>query len=56
MPVMPVIDVISDANVALKWFHAEGEEGVESSRALLACHRDRDRDRELALHVLDLTP
>ncbi len=52
MPVMPVIDVISDANVALKWFHAEGEEDVKSSRVLLACHRDR----ELALHVLDLTP
>ncbi len=32
---MPVIDVVSDANVALKWFHAEGEEEVAEARALL---------------------
>ena len=32
---MPTIDVVSDASVALKWFHAEGEEEVEASRALL---------------------
>ncbi|HSK50107.1 MAG TPA: type II toxin-antitoxin system VapC family toxin [Solirubrobacterales bacterium] len=46
-----VIEVVSDANVALKWFHSEGEEGVEESRALLASHRDR----LLVVHLLDLT-
>jgi predicted nucleic acid-binding protein len=49
---MPAIDVISDANVALKWFHAEGEEEVEPARALLAGHRERT----VALQMLDLTP
>jgi predicted nucleic acid-binding protein len=48
---MPAIDVISDANVALKWFHDQGEEGVESARELL----NRHRSREVVLHVLDLT-
>lgn len=48
---MPVIDVVSDANVALKWFHAEGEEEVEEARALLDAHRART----VALSVLDLT-
>jgi predicted nucleic acid-binding protein len=48
---MPVIDVVSDANVALKWFHAEGEEEVEEARALLDAHRER----AIALSVLDLT-
>lgn len=48
---MPAIDVVSDANVALKWFHAEGEEEVEESRALLDAHRART----VALSVLDLT-
>lgn len=52
MPAMPATDVVSDANVALKWFHAEGEAGVDSVRGLLAAHRDR----ALVLHVLDLTP
>lgn len=52
MPVTFAIDVVSDANVALKWFHAEGEEEVESARALLA----GQRDRTVALRVLDLTP
>lgn len=46
------IDVVSDANVALKWFHAEGEEEVEPSRALLEAHKTR----KVALSVLDLTP
>jgi hypothetical protein len=36
MPATRAIDVVSDANVALKWFHAEGEEEVEPARALLA--------------------
>lgn len=46
-----MIDVVSDANVALKWFHSAGEEGVEESRALLSAHRER----LLAIHLLDLT-
>lgn len=48
---MPAINVVSDANVALKWFHAEGEEEVESARALLDAHKERT----VALSVLDLT-
>jgi predicted nucleic acid-binding protein len=48
---MPVIDVVSDANVALKWFHSEGEEEVAEARALLDAHKERT----LALSVLDLT-
>lgn len=47
-----MIDVVSDANVALKWFHAEGEEEVAESRRLLEAHRARD----VALSLLDLTP
>jgi predicted nucleic acid-binding protein len=46
-----VIDVVSDANVALKWFRTEGEEEVGPSRALLEAHRSRT----VALAVLDLT-
>lgn len=49
---MPVADVIVDANVVLKWFHEEGEEEVEASRALLAAHRDR----RAIVRMLDLTP
>lgn len=52
MPATSAIDAVSDANVALKWFHAEGEEEVEPSRALLA----GQRERTLALWMLDLTP
>lgn len=48
---MPAIDVVSDANVALKWFHAEGEEEVAQARALLDAHKVRT----VALSVLDLT-
>jgi predicted nucleic acid-binding protein len=48
---MPAIDVVSDANVALKWFHAEGEEEVAQARALLDAHKART----VALIVLDLT-
>lgn len=51
MPEMPAIDVVSDANVALKWFHAEGEEEVPEARALVAGHQART----VALQVLDLT-
>lgn len=49
---MSAIDVVSDANVALKWFHAEGEEEVPEARALLDAHRSRD----IGIAVLDLTP
>ena len=49
---MPPIDVVADASVVLKWFHAEGEEEVEPARSLL----ERHGRRELALMVLDLTP
>jgi predicted nucleic acid-binding protein len=48
---MPAIDVVTDANVALKWFHDRGEEEVLTARELLARHRART----VVLHVLDLT-
>jgi predicted nucleic acid-binding protein len=44
-------DVLCDASVVLKWFHSEGEEEVEASRALL----DLQRSHGVALSVLDLT-
>lgn len=46
-----VVDVICDASVVLKWFHAEGEAEVGESRALLDLHRSR----RAALSILDLT-
>lgn len=48
---MSAINVVSDANVVLKWFHAEDEEEVGSARALLEAHKERT----IALSVLDLT-
>ena len=48
---MASIDVVCDASVVLKWFHAEGEEEVDASRELLELHRRR----AAALSVLDLT-
>lgn len=48
---MPLIDVVSDASVVLKWFHAEGEEQVAQSRELLNLFRER----RIGLYVLDLT-
>lgn len=51
MPATRAIDVVSDANVALKWFHADGEQEVEPARALLEAHKART----VALSVLDLT-
>jgi predicted nucleic acid-binding protein len=48
---MSSTSVVADTNVALKWFHAAGEQEVEPARALLSRHRDR----HLVLHVLDLT-
>jgi predicted nucleic acid-binding protein len=43
--------VVADASVALKWFHAAGEEGVDDALALL----DAFGDRRIDLVVLDLT-
>ena len=43
--------VVADASVALKWFHAEGEEAVEPARAIL----DAYIDRRIDLVILDLT-
>lgn len=48
---MPSTDVVSDANVALKWFHDKGEQDVEAARGLLEHHRSH----RVLLHVLDLT-
>jgi predicted nucleic acid-binding protein len=49
---MPAIDVVSDASVAVKWFHDEDEEEVEAARGLL----DAYASQVIALRVLDLTP
>jgi predicted nucleic acid-binding protein len=49
---MPATVVVSDASVALKWFHAEGESEVDESRALL----DYYSRGIIAIRVLDLTP
>ena len=46
-----MIEVVSDASVALTWFHAEGEEQVESARALVKLHGERS----ISLAVIDLT-
>lgn len=48
---MSATNVVSDANIVLKWFHSEGEEEVDAARALLDAHRERTA----ALAVLDLT-
>jgi predicted nucleic acid-binding protein len=48
---MPATDVVSDANIALKWFHEQGEQDVACARELLEQHRSR----RVLLHVLDLT-
>lgn len=48
---MSSIDVVSDASVALKWFHAEGEDEVDPARALVAAFQAR----KIGLAVLDLT-
>lgn len=47
---MPPV-VVSDASVALKWFHEAGEEEVGPARALL----DAYADERIRLVVLDLT-
>lgn len=46
-----MIDVLSDADVAFKWFRSEDEEDVTAARELLAAHAAR----RVALAVLDLT-
>ena len=46
-----MLEILCDASVVLKWFHAEGEEEAGESRALLDLHRSR----RAALSVLDLT-
>jgi predicted nucleic acid-binding protein len=51
MSAMPAIEIVTDANIALKWFHERGEEDIESARELLGHHRER----RVVLHVLDLT-
>lgn len=51
MLAMAARDVLADANVVLKWFHEEGEEGVEAAREILVAHRSR----AIAVTVLDLT-
>jgi predicted nucleic acid-binding protein len=48
---MSMTDVVSDANIALKWFHDRGEEQVGDARGLLELHRSH----RILLHVLDLT-
>lgn len=48
---MPATDIVSDANIALKWFHDQGEQDVQAARELL----DHHRARRVVLHVLDLT-
>lgn len=48
---MLATDVVSGANVTLKWFRHEGEQDVDSARALL----DHHRKRRVVVYVLDLT-
>lgn len=48
---MPPTVVVSDASVAVKWFHEAGEEDVGPARALL----DAYADERITLLVLDLT-
>lgn len=48
---MPPTDVVADASVVLSWFHEEGEQEVEASRAILRMYRSR----RIGLLVLDLT-
>ena len=43
--------VLCDASVVLKWFHHEGEQGVEDARKLLAAHRAG----RVTAWILDLT-
>ncbi|MBS1878319.1 MAG: PIN domain-containing protein [Actinobacteria bacterium] len=47
---MPAIDVVSDAIVVMKWFHAEGEGESMEARALVEAHRSRTA----GLAILDI--
>ncbi len=47
---MPLLLVVADASVALKWFHAAGEEAVEPARAVLEAFARQQID----LVILDL--
>jgi len=51
MPATPVIDVVSDADVALKCFHSEGEQEVDPPGRCSPVTA-----RALSLRILDLTP
>ena len=48
---MPATDVVCDASVVLKWFHAEGESEVADARAILSAHRAGG----IVAFILDLT-
>ena len=48
---MNVIAVVSDADVAVKWFHAKDEVEVEAARSLVRLFGQRS----ISLSVLDLT-
>ena len=48
---MPPTVVVSDASVAVKWFHEAGEEDVGPARALLEAYADE----RITLLILDLT-
>ena len=48
---MPPVEVVCDASVVLKWFHAEGEQEVDPARRLL----DLQMAHSVSLSVLDLT-
>src|SRR5215213_2874236 len=48
---MPPTVVVSDASVAVKWFHEAGEEDFAPARALL----DAYAEERIALLILDLT-
>jgi hypothetical protein len=51
MRAIPPTAVVSDASVALKWFHERGEEDIAPARALL----DAYAAERIGLVVLDLT-
>jgi predicted nucleic acid-binding protein len=48
---LTLVEIVCDASVVLKWFHADGEEEVGESRALLDLHKSR----RALVWVLDLT-
>lgn len=43
--------VVVDTSILIKWFHAEGEDEVAESRAVLEAHREE----VITAHILDLT-